>query len=165
MRANLIIDELFDFDETIPTLEEPESHSIPLPSIEQPIQSPRFAPPLSPFRRRSVEKYDLHDLPTNDSSHLSHANGVNIVRKSEREDQYPELGSSKPIAITPPPRSYIGVTPPRHSHIAHGLGIDDESEEEGMKEFIGKLHGKGSESYEESLLWDIPGDYYRSLSS
>src|SRR5271170_8409291 len=60
----LIADEMFDFDETIPggavESDTTGSRSSSSPdSPVQPVRSPLFAPPLSPFRRRSIEKYDL----------------------------------------------------------------------------------------------------------
>jgi len=125
-----------------------------------PIHSPLFAPPLSPFRRRSVEKYDLpggdEDL-FNDPSIIKQPNGV---RLDESEELAPS-SFSKPIAITPPSRSFL----------SEGLGVDEDDDEGGMKGLIERISLKKTRTLsnghleDQRMLWDIPGDYYRSVPS
>jgi len=80
-------------------------------------------------------------------------NGVPIITD--------ELSSSKPIAITPPSRSFL----------SEGLGADDEDEVGGMKELIERISlkytqsGNKSSFADQTLLWDITGDFYRSVRS
>lgn len=165
---SLIVDEMFDFDETIPSVAVEydttgsRSSSSPASPI-QPVRSPLFAPPLSPFRRRSVEKYDLQDDddPFDDRS-LYPTNKVNGIEKGkEPEDELPALSSSRPIAITPPSRSFL----------AEGLGVDEEDDEGGIKGLIERISLKNTRSgsrasyADQKMLWDIPGDYYRSVTS
>jgi hypothetical protein len=156
-----MIDELFDFDETIPSIaleSDTTSSSSVSPSPTQPVRSPLFAPPLSPFRRRSVEKYDLpgDEEEEEDDDYFeeipSKPNGVAPIITDN-------LSSSKPIAITPPSRSFL----------SEGLGVDDDEDEGGMKGLIERISLKNTQSgrkssfADQTLLWDIPGDYYRSV--
>jgi len=158
---------MFDFDETIPSVAVEsdttgsQSSSSPASPV-QPVRSPLFAPPLSPFRRRSVEKYDLpdDDDPFDDPSLLpAKANGVR--KDKDPEDELPALASSRPIAITPPSRSFL----------AEGLGVDEEDDEGGIKGLIERISLKNTRSgsrasfADQKMLWDIPGDYYRSVTS
>lgn len=135
------------------------SSSLP-PSPTEAVRSPLFAPPLSPFRRRSIEKYRLpgDDDDDNDQDHLEQVsinpNVVPIITD--------ELSSSKPIAITPPSRSFL----------SEGMGIDDDDDEGGMRGLIERISLKNTQSgrnnskyADQTLLWDIPGDYYRSVPS
>ena len=158
----LIVDELFDFDETIPSigleldvngLREVSQASPPA----QPARSPIFNPPLSPFRRRSIEKYDL---PGDDNDPFDEL--LNIPTKTNGvpfKHDLPVLPSSKPIAITPPPRSFL----------AKHLGVDEDEDEGGMKGLIERISlqntrsGLKSSFSDQRMLWDIPGDYYRSV--
>jgi hypothetical protein len=123
------------------------------PSPTQPVRSPLFAPPLSPFRRRSVEKYHLPGDDDEDPFEEIPVKPNGVITD--------ELSSSKPIAITPPSRSFL----------SEGLGVEDEDEVGGMKELIERISlkntqsGKKSSFAEKTLLWDIPGDYYRSVRS
>lgn len=159
-------DEMFDFDETIPGVavesDSTGSRSSSSPdSPVQPVRSPLFAPPLSPFRRRSIEKYDLPDDedPFDDPSHGTKANGVQ--REEKIHEELPALSSSRPIAITPPSRSFL----------AEGLGVDEEEDEGGIKGLIERISLKNTRSgprasfADQKMLWDIPGDYYRSVTS
>ena len=157
----LIVDELFDFDETIPNIRLELDITGPWESTQaasptQPVRSPLFAPPLSPFRRRSIEKYDLpgdDNDPYDDSSNIpSIINGIQF--KDEKD--LPLLTSSKPIAITPPPRSFL----------AKRYGVDEDEDEGGMKGLIERISLKNTRSSDfadQRMLWDIPGDYYRSV--
>ena len=157
------IDVLFDFDETIPgiSLESDTPTSSQGSSPAPPIRSPLFAPPLSPFRRRSVEKYDLPEEEDDDEypfdSLPKHSNGV---RFKEPEGLFPS-SYSKPIAITPPSRSFL----------SDRLRADDDDDEGGMQGHIERMSLKNTRSasngnFEDpSMLWDIPGDYYRSVPS
>ena len=104
---------------------------------------------------RTVEKYDLpggNDEDPFEEIPVS-PNGVPIITD--------ELSASKPIAITPPSRSFL----------SEGLGADDEDEVGGMKELIERISlkntrsGKKSSFADQTLLWDIPGDFYRSVRS
>lgn len=125
-------------------------------------RSPLFAPPLSPFRRRSVEKYDLpgdNDEPFDDLSDFpTKPNGVLI---QDPKEDLSILPSSKPIAITPPTRSFL----------PEGIGTDEDEDEGGMKGLIERISLKNTRSGPKSsfadqrMLWDIPGDYYRSVPS
>ena len=189
--ANFASDELFDFDETIPGPLDytPPISSIPFPSTgnslpsSEPLKSPLFAPPLSPFRRRSVEKYHLPGEDDADpfdevpiSSHTkTHTNGfsrtspptsdsTDYANKPDTEQE--ELLSSslgtKAIAITPPSKSFLN----------EGLGIDtDEEDEDGIRGLVERISLKNTKSgslgnYNDArMLWDIPGDYYRSVPS
>ena len=158
---------MFDFDETIPGISlESDTTGSPTASQAssptQPTRSPLFAPPLSPFRRRSVEKYNLpgdDDDPFDDRPNFPRkANGVQI---KDPEEDLSVLSSSKPIAITPPSRSFL----------AEGLGVDEDEDEGGMKGLIERISLKNTHSGPKSsfadqrMLWDIPGDYYRSIPS
>lgn len=155
------IDELFDFDETIPTLADSESttdkSSQPLPP-NQVSRSPVFKPPLSPFRRRSVKKYDL---PGDDEDPFDDPANVPKFDTSEAVEDQLSSSSSKPIAITPPSRSFL----------VEGLGLDEEEDEGGMKELIERISLKSTQTgpktsfADQRALWDIPGDYYRSVPS
>lgn len=166
--SDRILDEVFDFDETIPVIETDSDHqdSSPSPSsLTQPVRSPLFAPPLSPFRRRSIEKYDLSggededpfDDPQNQSAI---ANGI-TVKQDERTEDVPLSSSSKPIAITPPSRSFL----------AKGLGMEEDDDDRGMEGLIERVSLKNTRSgrkgdfADQKLLSDIPGDYYRSITS
>src|SRR5271170_558369 len=156
----LIADEMFDFDETIPggavESDTTGSRSSSSPdSPVQPVRSPLFAPPLSPFRRRSMEKYHLPDDedPFDDPSLYTKSNGVQTEEKAP-EDELPALASSRPIAITPPSRSFL----------AEGLGVDEEEDEGGLKGLIERISLKNTRSgprasfADQKMLWDIPGD-------
>ena len=126
-----------------------------------PVHSPLFAPPLSPFRRRSVEKYDLPDDdeegPFDDPRTINQPNGVRF----KESDELPPSSFSKPIAITPPSRSFL----------SEGLGVDEEDDEGGIKGLIERISLKNTQSLskgrleDQRMLWDIPGDYYRSVPS
>ena len=167
-RARLLIaDEMFDFDETIPSVavesDSTGSRSSSSPdSPVQPVRSPLFAPPLSPFRRRSMEKYHLpdDDDPFDDPSLYQKSNAVQKEEKTP-EDELPALASSRPIAITPPSRSFL----------AEGLGVDEDEDEGGIKGLIERISLKNTRSgprasfADQKMLWDIPGDYYRSVTS
>jgi hypothetical protein len=158
---SLTIDELFDFDETIPGVTlEAESTVSPLQLSSAAVRSPVFDPPLSPFRRRSIEKYDLpggNEDPFDEPS--THFMKPNSVQTNDLQDALPPLSSSKPIAITPPSRSFL----------ADGLGIDDDDDEGGMKGLIERIslqntrRGSRSSFADQRMLWDIPGDFYRSV--
>ena len=164
----LIADEIFDFDETIPTvgLESDTTGSRSSSSPASPVQlvhSPLFALPPSPFRRRSVEKYDLpddEDPLDNPSFTATKANGIQTEAKGP-EDELPSLSSSRPIAITPPSRSFL----------AEGIGVDEEEDEGGIKGLIERISLKNTRSgpkasfADQKMLWDIPGDFYRSVTS
>ena len=135
--------------------------SLQTSSPTQPTRSPLFAPPLSPFRRRSVEKYDLpgDDDPFDDRPTFpTKANGV---QSKDPEEDLTVLSSSKPIAITPPSRSFL----------EEGLGVDEDEDEGGMKGLIERISLKNTRSglkssfADQRMLWDIPGDYYRSVPS
>lgn len=136
--------------------------SLQASSPTQPTRSPDFQPPLSPFRRRSVEKYHLpgdDDDPFDDVSNFpTKTNGVQIQNP---EEDLSVLSSSKPIAITPPPRSFL----------AEGLGVDEDEDEGGMKGLIERISLKNTRTglksgfADQRMLWDIPGDYYRSVPS
>ena len=157
------IDELFDFDETIPTsaaeLESTPSRSSSQSSYpNQSSGSPPFGPPLSPFRRRTIEKYHLpgdEDDVFEEPSNLPKSNGV------DHEDDVLSSSSSKPIAITPPSKSFL----------AEGLGVEEDDDEGGMKGLIERISLKNTRSglktsfADQRMLWDIPGDYYRSVPS
>jgi hypothetical protein len=158
----LIVDELFDFDETIPSIGlELDMNGVKelsqASSPGQTARSPLFVPPLSPFRRRSIEKYDLPGDDNDPFDELlnipSRTNGVQF------KDDLPSLSSSKPIAITPPPRSLL----------AKHLGVDEDEDEGGMKGLIERISLKNTRSglkssfSDQRMLWDIPGDYYRSV--
>lgn len=131
-------------------------------SPTQSTRSPVFQPPLSPFRRRSVEKYHLagdDDDPFDDVSNFpTKTNGVQIPNP---EEDLSILSPSKPIAITPPPRTFL----------AEGLGVDEDEDEGGMKGLIERISlkntraGLKSSFADQRMLWDIPGDYYRSVPS
>jgi hypothetical protein len=131
-------------------------------SPTQSARSPVFAPPLSPFRRRSVEKYDLpgdNDDPLDDPSDFP-TKTKGFIIQGPKED-LSGLSSSKPIAITPPSRSFL----------PEGIGADEDEDEGGMKGLIERISLKNSHSGPKSsfadqrMLWDIPGDYYRSVPS
>lgn len=126
-----------------------------------PIHSPLFAPPLSPFRRRSVEKYDLPDDEEEDPfDSLSLVRQSNGVRFKDPEELVP-LASSKPIAITPPSRSFL----------AEGLGVEEDEDDDGVKSLIERIslknrrNGSKGGFADQRMLWDIPGDFYRSVPS
>jgi len=120
-----------------------------------PIHSPLF----TPFRRRSIEKYDLPggdgEDPFDDHSIIKRPNGVN------ESEELPPSSFSKPIAITPPSRSFL----------SEGLGVDEDDDEGGMKGLIERISLKKTRSLskghleDQRMLWDIPGDYYRSVPS
>jgi hypothetical protein len=138
----------------------PDSSFPLLPS--QPVRSPLFVPPLSPFRRRSVEKYDLPDDEEEYFDEPPDPPDSNDTHQSpEEEDELPALSSSKPIAITPPSRSFL----------AAGLGLDESEDDGGMKGLIERISLKNTRSgtknsfADQKALWDIPGDYYRSVTS
>jgi hypothetical protein len=86
---------------------------------------------------------ELRNLPTNGTS--------------PKEILSP-ASSSRPIAITPPSRSFVKT----------GLGLEDDSDDGGMQGLINSLKntrsGPGSFA-EQRMLWDIPGDHYRSVPS
>jgi hypothetical protein len=158
------IDVLFDFDETIPgiSLESDTTTSSQGSSPAPPVRSPLFAPPLSPFRRRSVEKYDLPEEDDDDEDPFDniptkHSNGV---RFKEPEDLFPS-SYSKPIAITPPSRSFL----------SERMHIEEDEDEGGMQGHIQRMSLKNTRSASQGnfedprMLWDIPGDYYRSVPS
>lgn len=144
------IDELFDFDETIPHISV-ESEATP----SQCVKSPLFAPPLSPFRPRSMEKYNL---PGGDEDPFDDSSVVPTETTSTLSS--PQLSSSMPIAITPPSRSFL----------AAGLGLDEDEDDGTMQGLIRRISLKNTRSgpgsfAEQRMLWDIPGDHYRSLPS
>jgi hypothetical protein len=154
-----LLDELFDFDETIPSVAiDPQIPlSNPISPSSQPVKSPLFAPPLSPFRRRSIEKYTLPDEEEYEDDEDLFDGAV------ATEPSPPEISSSysKPIAITPPSRSFL----------ADGLGVDEDDEDGGMKGLIERISLKNNQTKgkkrfsEQRMLWDIPGDFYRSVPS
>jgi hypothetical protein len=157
-------DELFDFDETIPNISIENPNSIPTSSIPAQIRSPLFAPPLSPFRPRSIEKYLLPSSPTEEENPLDNPALENGGTKTGRESPFSSSvlseSYSKPIAITPPSRSFL----------KEGLGLEDDCDEGGMKGLIERISLKNTRSGrgrfgEQRMLWDIPGDHYRSVPS
>jgi hypothetical protein len=131
-------------------------------SSTQSVRSPSFAPPLSPFRRRSVEKYKL---PSGDEDPLDASNIPSKLNGFQVEDDIGDnsstSSSTKAIAITPPPRSFL----------SEGLGVDEDEDEGGMKGHIERMSLKNTRSgpkrgfADQKMLWDIPGDYYRSVPS
>jgi hypothetical protein len=157
------LDVLFDFDETIPgiSLESDTTASSQGSSPAPPVRSPLFAPPLSPFRRRSVEKYDLSEEEDDEEDPFEniprHSNGV---RFKEPEGLFPS-SYSKPIAITPPSRSFL----------SEHMRVDEDEDEGGMQAHIERMSLKNTRSASQGnfedprMLWDIPGDYYRSVPS
>lgn len=165
IEVKLTLDVLFDFDESIPGI--PLESDVTEPSIShssssaQPVRSPSCTLPLSRFRRRSVEKYEL---PGGDEDPVDPPNIPSKLNGFQTEDAVGDnlsTSSSKPIAITPPPRSFL----------AKGLGIDEDEDEGGMKGHIERIslkntrRGSISGFADQGMLWDIPGDYYRSVPS
>jgi hypothetical protein len=109
-------------------------------------------PPLNQLKAHSSH---LHYLPYDEDE-----DPFNTVET----DPTPELSSSysKPIAITPPSRSFL----------AEGLGLDDDDgEEDGIQGLIERISLRNTQSRgkarlaEQRMLWDIPGDFYRSVPS
>jgi len=109
-----------------------------------------------------MEKYHLPDYE-DPFYYPSLYQKSNAVQKEEKppEDELPALASSRPIAITPPSRSFL----------AEGLGVDEDEDEGGIKGLIERISLKNTRSgprasfADQKMLWDIPGDYYRSVTS
>jgi len=111
--------------------------------------------PISTHPKGHTNGISRSSPPTSDST--------DDANKPEREEDLisSSLGT-KAIAITPPSKSFLN----------EGLGIDSEEEEEGgIRELVERISLKNTKSgslgnfNDARMLWDIPGDYYRSVPS
>jgi hypothetical protein len=111
-----------------------------------------------------MEKYELpgdEDDDPFDDIIIQHPIRNGLDRKGTGDADLPPLSSSKPIAITPPSRSFL----------AEGLGFEEDDDDRGMEGLIKRVSLKNTRSglkadlADQKLLWDIPGDYYRSITS
>jgi hypothetical protein len=157
----IIVDELFDFDETIPTPEPAFSQKPHSSTPSVAVDQRTMAAPVTRFRRRSVEKYQLpEEEDVIDEQTTSRPTSNRVQNRGTAIPHAWSVSSSKPIAITPPARSFLDGL---------GIGDDEDVEMPTMKGYIERSSLKNARSlksnYMETRLWDIPGDYYRSVPS